>query len=160
MLPVLHTLGWFLCAIYSTIPGYWLLIHPRADYWRAHGSPYRVLLPIWAGMFVLVLGMTASFRRFTLYHTAWSWLPAAGLFALGIWLYKTGGAQFSMKQLQGMPELSQRDADQPLVTTGIRAHVRHPIYLGHFCEMLAWSIGTGLVVCFALTTFASSPGHS
>jgi protein-S-isoprenylcysteine O-methyltransferase Ste14 len=32
--------------------------------------------------------------------------------------------------------------------------VRHPVYLGHLCEMLAWSIATGLVVCFLLTAFA------
>ena len=39
---------------------------------------------------------------------------------------------------------------EPLVITGVRARIRHPIYLAHLCEMLAWSIGTGLVACFAL----------
>jgi protein-S-isoprenylcysteine O-methyltransferase Ste14 len=32
--------------------------------------------------------------------------------------------------------------------------MRHPVYLAHLCEMLAWSIGTGLVVCFGLTALA------
>jgi protein-S-isoprenylcysteine O-methyltransferase Ste14 len=49
-----------------------------------------------------------------------------------------------------MPELSAAQSEQPLVVTGIRARIRHPIYLAHFCEMLAWSFGTGMVVCFAL----------
>jgi protein-S-isoprenylcysteine O-methyltransferase Ste14 len=44
------------------------------------------------------------------------------------------------------------------VTTGIRSHVRHPVYLGHLCEMLAWSAGTGLAVCWALTAFAIVTG--
>ena len=44
------------------------------------------------------------------------------------------------------------------MTTGIRAHVRHPVYLGHLCEMLAWSIGTGLVVCWLLTALAVATG--
>jgi protein-S-isoprenylcysteine O-methyltransferase Ste14 len=45
-----------------------------------------------------------------------------------------------------------------LVVTGIRARVRHPVYLAHLCEMLAWSIGTGLVVCYTLTVFAVVTG--
>jgi protein-S-isoprenylcysteine O-methyltransferase Ste14 len=48
--------------------------------------------------------------------------------------------------------------EQRLATTGIRAHVRHPVYLGHLCEMLAWSVGTGLAVCWALTAFAIVTG--
>jgi protein-S-isoprenylcysteine O-methyltransferase Ste14 len=36
--------------------------------------------------------------------------------------------------------------------------VRHPVYLGHLLETLAWSLGTGLVVCFALTAFAMVTG--
>jgi protein-S-isoprenylcysteine O-methyltransferase Ste14 len=44
------------------------------------------------------------------------------------------------------------------VTSGIRARVRHPVYLAHLCEMLAWSVGTGLAVCYALTLFAMITG--
>jgi protein-S-isoprenylcysteine O-methyltransferase Ste14 len=45
-----------------------------------------------------------------------------------------------------------------LVTSGIRSRIRHPVYLGHLCEMLGWSIGTGLVVLYALTAFALITG--
>ncbi len=48
--------------------------------------------------------------------------------------------------------------EQRLVTSGIRAHIRHPVYLGHLCEMLAWSVGTGLAVCYGLTAFALVTG--
>ena len=48
--------------------------------------------------------------------------------------------------------------EQRLVTTGIRGRVRHPVYLAHLCEMLAWSMGTGLVVCYGLTAFAVLTG--
>ena len=44
------------------------------------------------------------------------------------------------------------------MTTGIRARVRHRVYLGHLCEMVAWSMGTGLVVCWLLTGFAIVTG--
>jgi protein-S-isoprenylcysteine O-methyltransferase Ste14 len=105
-----------------------------------------------------VLGITVHFRSMTLYQTGWAWLPATLLFALGIWLYKMGGANFSLKQLQGQPEISGQNDQQRLVTTGIRARMRHPVYLGHLCEMLAWSIGTGLVVCYGLTALAIFTG--
>jgi protein-S-isoprenylcysteine O-methyltransferase Ste14 len=44
------------------------------------------------------------------------------------------------------------------MTSGIRSRVRHPIYLGHLCEMLAWSLGTGLAVCWLLTALAIATG--
>jgi protein-S-isoprenylcysteine O-methyltransferase Ste14 len=159
VLRILHTLGWLLCAAYSTIPGYWLLIHPRVNYWRAQQrSPYRVILPVWGVMVAAVLGITERFRALTLYQSGWAWLPAVVLFAVGIWLYKMGGANFSLKQLQGQPEISAQNEEQRLVTTGIRARVRHPVYLAHLCEMLAWSIGTGLVVCYGLTALTIFTG--
>ncbi|MGA9304646.1 MAG: isoprenylcysteine carboxylmethyltransferase family protein [Candidatus Sulfotelmatobacter sp.] len=44
------------------------------------------------------------------------------------------------------------------MTTGIRSRVRHPVYLAHLCEMLAWSIGTSLTICWVLTAFAVVTG--
>jgi protein-S-isoprenylcysteine O-methyltransferase Ste14 len=32
------------------------------------------------------------------------------------------------------------------------------VYLGHLCEMLAWSVGTGLALCWLLTAFAVITG--
>ncbi len=159
MRSTLGTLGWLVCTAYATIPGYWLMIHPRAAYWRAQTrNPYRRILPLWALMMATLLLITSRFRGITLYQAPWAWLPAAVLFALGISLYKAGGANFTAKQLQGRPELSPRQEEQHLVTTGIQAHVRHPFYVAHFCEMLAWTLGTGLFVCFALTAFTILSG--
>ena len=155
----LETLGWLACAVYSTIPSFWLLIHPRAHYWRSRNfSPYRVLVPLWIAMWVVAALATAAARHIRLYETPWSWIPAAALFAAGIWLYVKSGADFSPKQLGGLPELRLDHPETRLVTTGIRSRVRHPVYLGHLCEMLAWSLGTGLAVCYALTAFAILTG--
>jgi protein-S-isoprenylcysteine O-methyltransferase Ste14 len=159
MLYTLQTLGWLACVVYATIPSFWLMIHPHAAYWRSRAqSPYRVLIPLWIGMWMVVGLLTAPGRRIGLYHTAWAWLPASFLFALGIWLYRRAGATFTPRQLRGFPELRIGPAEQRLVTTGIHAHVRHPVYLAHLCEMLAWSIGTGLTVCYGLTAFAIVTG--
>ncbi len=73
-------------------------------------------------------------------------------------LYKLSHRQFSLAQLGGLSEILRGHRQQRLATTGVRAHVRHPVYLGHLCEMLAWSVGTGLAVCWALTAFAILTG--
>ena len=141
------------------VPPFWLLIHSRAEHWRARrSSPLLVLLPVSLGMWGVVALATFPWRRLALYQNVWMWVLALGLFGLGIWLYVHSGANFSVAQLRGLPEMRAGSAEQQLVTGGIRAHVRHPIYLAHLCEMLAWSVGTGLAVCYGLTLFAVITG--
>jgi protein-S-isoprenylcysteine O-methyltransferase Ste14 len=156
---LLRTFGWIACVIYSTIPMFWLLIHPRAEFWRSRRrSPYRILLPIWIGVWVAVGAITTPWRGVSLYENRWTWIPAGALFSAGLVLYKLSHSEFSLTQLGGLPEILPDHNQQRLVTTGIRARVRHPIYLGHLCEMLAWSLGTGLAVCWVLTAFAIMTG--
>jgi protein-S-isoprenylcysteine O-methyltransferase Ste14 len=146
-------------SFYSTIPAFWLLIHTRIEYWRSRRrSPYRVLIPVWIGMWVLLALITLPWRTASLYQYPWTWFPAAALFAVGLWLYRESGVSFSKRQLYGLAELKVQNAEQLLVTTGIRARVRHPVYLAHLCEMLAWSVATGLAVCYALTAFGMITG--
>jgi protein-S-isoprenylcysteine O-methyltransferase Ste14 len=155
----LRTLGWLACVVYSTIPLFWLMVHPRAHRWRqSESSPFRVLVPAWIVMWIGVGALTGPWRGAAFYSTPWSWIPAALLFAAGITIYSSSGAHFSWAQLGGLPEVHGRNRDQRLVTTGIRSRVRHPVYLAHLCEMLAWSLGTGLVVCWLLTAFAIVTG--
>jgi protein-S-isoprenylcysteine O-methyltransferase Ste14 len=80
------------------------------------------------------------------------------LFACGVYLYSQAGKNFSAKQLGGIPEVHRYSPEQKLVTDGIRARVRHPVYLAHLCEMVGWSLGTGLAVCWGLTAFAVITG--
>ncbi len=156
---LLHRIGWLACVIYATIPSFWLAIHPRAVYWRSRPrSPYRLLIPLWIGMWTALGAITAPWRNVLLYKAVWTWVPAAALFAAGLWIYKRSVAGFSRAQLGGFPEVIPGHREQRLVTSGIRAHIRHPVYLGHLCEMLAWSVGTGLAVCYGLASFAVVTG--
>ena len=109
-------------------------------------------------MWALTAAATAPWRRIQLYENYWTWIPAALLFCAGLILSKLSHAHFTLAQLGGLPEIIRGHREQQLVTTGIRAHVRHPVYLAHLCEMLAWSIGTGLAVCWALTAWAIVTG--
>lgn len=156
---ILWTLGWLACIVYSTVPLFWFMVHPRAHKWREkERSPFRVLIPAWLTMWAGIGAITGHWRYVAFYSTRWNWIPAILLFAVGIFLYSRSGAHFSWSQLGGLPEVRADHKDDRLITTGIRARVRHPVYLGHLCEMLGWSVGTGLVVCWLLTAFAMATG--
>jgi protein-S-isoprenylcysteine O-methyltransferase Ste14 len=159
MLHWLQLIGWLACVVYSTIPAFWLMIHPFADRWRArHRSPYILLLPAWLAMWLVVGLATRPWRDVRLYRVDWTWIVAALMFLGGLYLYSQSGKSFSAKQLGGLPEVHGANREQHLVTDGIRSEVRHPVYLAHLSEMLAWSVGTGLVVCWGLTAFAALAG--
>ncbi len=154
-----QTLAWAACCVYATIPSFWLAIHPWAEHWRARRrSPYRVLIPVWIAMWILAAAITAPWRHVQIYSTLWAWIPAVMLFAVGLLVYALSLKGFSAKQLGGLPEVMPAHKEQRLVTSGIRGRVRHPVYLGHLCEMLAWSVGTGLAVCYGLTVLAVVTG--
>jgi protein-S-isoprenylcysteine O-methyltransferase Ste14 len=159
MLLLLRNVAWIACVIYSTIPAFWLLIHPWPDFWRSRKrSPYRILLPTWIAMWAAGAVFTAPWHGVAFYERRWTWIPAIGLFGAGLLLYKLSRNQFTLAQLGGLPEVLRGQNAQHLATTGVRAYVRHPVYLGHLCEMLAWSLGTGLAVCWALTALAAVTG--
>jgi methanethiol S-methyltransferase len=109
-------------------------------------------------MWAVVAAITVPWRNVILYRNNWTWIPAFVLFCLGVILYKLAGSEFSLAQLGGLPEVLRNHGQQRLATAGIRARVRHPVYLGHLCEMLAWSVGTGLAACWALTALAIVSG--
>ena len=155
----LRTVGWLACVVYSTVPLFWLMVHPRAHRWRARErSPFRFLVPAWLTMWVGIGALTGHWRNVVLYSSSCGWIPAAVLFGVGFYLYVRSGAHFSWAQLGGLPEVRADRKEDRLITTGIRAYVRHPVYLAHLCEMLAWSIGTALVVCWLLAAFAIATG--
>jgi protein-S-isoprenylcysteine O-methyltransferase Ste14 len=157
-----RTMAWLACCIYASIPSFWLLIHPSAERWRErkrqHKSVYSVLVPAWMGMWVAFFLLTLPWNRVMLYRWRWSWMLGTVFIAAGIVLYAKARHGFSPLQLSGHHELEPDRHDQRLVVTGIRQRVRHPIYLGHLCEMIGWSIGSGLLVCWLLTAFAVLTG--
>jgi protein-S-isoprenylcysteine O-methyltransferase Ste14 len=158
MRSLLQFAGWALCIVYTSVPLFWFMIHPFADHWRVQRrNPYRVLLPGWIAMWILIGFATSHWRRIVLYGNPWTWIPGIVFLLCGFWLYHQSTRNFSGKQVGGFQEVLQNQ-QQRLVISGIRGRIRHPMYLGHFCGLLGWSIGTGLAVCYGLTLFAVITG--
>jgi len=107
---------------------------------------------------MLAGAVTAPWRNVVLYSNPWTLVPAAVLFVEGMWVYVESSKGFSWVHLSGLPEVRASQRQQALITSGLHKRVRHPIYLGHLCELLAWSLGTGLLVCYLLTAFAAITG--
>jgi protein-S-isoprenylcysteine O-methyltransferase Ste14 len=152
-------LAWLLCAIYCTIPLFWISIHPLANHWRARGrSAYRILLPLWGVYSVVALLATwPSLHRF-LYGHWLSYIFGATLICLGLFIYSRAFPSFTRVQVSGLPELEPERHRQQLMTSGIRARVRHPIYLGHFLEVAGWTVASGSLGLYALLGFAIVTG--
>jgi hypothetical protein len=106
MAQFLDLIGWLACIVYSTIPPFWLTIHPFANYWRSRRSPYRVLFTVWIAMWIAAGLVTASWRGVALYSNPLAWVPAAFLFGAGFWLYSQSGKHFTATKLSGFPEIT------------------------------------------------------
>lgn len=135
------------------------MVHPFVEFWRSRsGSPHRVLLPAWVGLWLLFGLMSAPWRNVVLYQKEWTLAPALLLLMVGLRIYFASGSDFSFMHLSGLPEMREGSGRHALITSGLRNRVRHPIYLGHLCEMLAWSLGSGLLISYVLTAFAVVTG--
>ena len=161
MIYTLQTIGWIVCGIYATIPAFWLIIHPFADFWRKrYRAPLKVLVFIWISLWLVVWIATAPWRYALLpIAPAWS-LSAIPFWCTSAFIYFGGHRHFSINQVIGRTELESDRHDQVLVTTGLHARMRHPLYFGHLCTMLGWlaitrtTAGLGLLI-FAVVTGAA-----
>lgn len=139
MQSILDILAWLACGIYSTIPFFWLLIHPFADWWRAKlRAPLKVMGPVWVVQWVIAWAISAPWRHDMLLHVRWLWLLALPMWAVTVYIYFGGKRHFSLMQVIGRNELEPDRQPQELVITGLHARMRHPLYAGHIFTMLGW----------------------
>jgi len=156
---VLLTLVWLLGAVYATIPTFWIAVHPFAGRWRAQNkNPFPPLMAIWLAMVITALLLTWPWRELRLYSTPLALIPAAVFFAGAIFIYRRSGRAFGRNNLIGRTELEPTKHEQRLVTTGMHARIRHPIYLAHLLMLTSWTIASGLAAMFALLAFAVVTG--
>lgn len=155
---ILQTIGWALGCVYTTIPAYWFLVHPFAEHWRKRGVSLKHVGPVWLLMWVAAGAVTWPWKHVVLYREPLAWVPGVALIACAMYVYSRARQDFSTDQVLGRSELEPERHEQRLVTSGIRARVRHPYYLAHLCHLLGWTIGTGSVALFGMSAFAIVTG--
>ncbi len=146
-------------SVYATVPLFWLTVHPLIRRWRAAGRrAYLALLPLWFVYALAAFAIGWRFRHVHFYISWMSWVPAVLFLLMGAVLYQAGRQGFERSQIIGLAELEPAAHRQELVTGGIRSKVRHPFYLGHFCELFGWMLGTGSLAVAGMVAFALLTG--
>lgn len=155
----LDVAGLLVCSVYCTIPVFWLVFHRFVDGWREHGrKAYLAIMPAWGFFIAAAFALGWPIRHLHLYETRLSWVMGVLFILAGLSIYRSALQGFDKGKVSGLVELEPDRHNQKLVVTGIRAQVRHPIYLGHFCEALGWTLGTGSLALCALLVFAVVTG--
>src|SRR5947208_1387792 len=112
MVQSLNLIGWLACIVYSTIPLFWLAIHPRATYWRSRRrSPYRVLLPLWIAMWIVAGLVTATWRQVVLYSSLWAWYPPSFFSASDSGFIRNRGSISAFSNSAEFPKLCPVNSD-------------------------------------------------
>ena len=141
-------------SVYATIPLFWLTVHPMINRWRAAGRrAYLAVVPLWFVYALIAFATGWRFRHVHLYVSWMAWVPAVLFLLMGAALYQAGRQRFEKVKIIGLAELEPSKHSQELITSGIRSRVRHPIYLGHFCELFGWMLGTGSLAIAGLLAF-------
>jgi protein-S-isoprenylcysteine O-methyltransferase Ste14 len=148
----MRILGWLIAGIYATIPTFWMAVHPFAQRWRRRGLSIQWLGPWWVLLWIVAWSTTFPFRNVLLYDRRWPWLVSTVLWAISIYVYRSSVRTFTMDRVIGRHEIDV-EKPQTLVTSGIYARVRNPLYSAHLCTVMGWAVGTGLAVAYACAAF-------
>ena len=156
---LLDIIGLLVCSVYCTIPLFWLVFHPFVERWRKYGRrAYLAIMPAWGVFIVAAFALCWPIRHLHLYSSKFPWVMGVLFILAGLSIYRSASQGFNRAKISGLAELEPGLHDQKLVVTGIRTQVRHPIYLGHLCEVFGWSVGTGSFATITLLLFAAITG--
>jgi len=156
-----RTILWVFALGYSTIPLFWLVVHPFAEKWRGRkGKIYPMLGIIWLVIIFASGYATFPFINEVIYSSYWSFLPGGLLLFAGFSLYRklTRSDRMSRDTVMGRPELRPQENEQKLVTTGLHGIIRHPIYVAHWLILTGFTIAGGTTALLTLWIFSMGFG--
>ena len=137
-----YTLALISVSIFIPVIFYWPIIHGGIRFWRRVG--HRVTFIVVLG--AMVAGALGVYQiRDDLLQVDFGMNPflmAAGILCLGVAVRVRMLLHRDITNifLVGVPEISPVKNPQPLVRTGLYAHVRHPRYLQLLLIQLAWAM--------------------
>ena len=156
---ILDVVGLLVGSVYCTIPLFWLIFHPFVERWRQYGRrAYLAIMPAWGVFIAAAFALGWPFRHLHLYDSRVPWVFGVLFILAGFSIYRSASQDFDRAKVSGLAELEPGHHDQKLVVTGIRTQVRHPVYLGHLCEVFGCAVGTGSIALCGLLVFAVITG--
>jgi protein-S-isoprenylcysteine O-methyltransferase Ste14 len=148
-----------ICTVYCTIPLFWIVLRGLVRHRSFAGrAVYLIALPAWGLFIAAAFALVWRFRDVHLYQSKAAWIPGVLFILLGLTIYRAAFQGFDKSKVSGLAEVDPLRQEQQLVVSGIREKVRHPIYLGHFCEAFGWCLGTGSIPLLALLAFGAATG--
>ncbi len=151
--------GLLVGSVYCTVPLFWLVFHRFVELWRQYGrKAYVAIVPAWGIFIAAAFALGWPIRHLHLYESNLPWVLGVLFILAGLSIYGSASRGFDRAKIAGLAELELSQHEQRLVITGIRAQVRHPIYLGHLCEVMGWTLGTGSIALCGLLIFAVFTG--
>lgn len=154
-----RTLAWIVCAVYATIPAFWIVAHGLIDRWRESHTRSRSMwsayrLPLLSWMLFILLSLTAT-RHWLMkppyFLKIIPWSLAAVFWTGGVLIYFRI-PEFGLGRFLGTTEVAQMPSE--VIHTGMHAYVRHPIYLGHLLMLLGWSFSSWSIAVWMLLGLA------
>jgi protein-S-isoprenylcysteine O-methyltransferase Ste14 len=130
---------------YLTIPLFWLLVHPFADFWRrARGRTYAAFAVfMWSAMLAAFF-YTRPFWTASRFPRSWPVILAgAALCAVEPLLMRKAEIELGMPILVGWAERDPGQFPPRLIDTGVYAHIRHPRYVASMAALCGLSLLTG-----------------
>ena len=130
---------------YFTIPFFWLLVHPFAEFWRRRrGRTYAAFaVAVWLGM-EAAFWLTANFWYRERFPRPWPVWLLAGAFILVeplmVWLVE---GELTVPILVGWAERDPHQFPPRLIDAGIYSRIRHPRYLGAMSALLGLALISG-----------------
>ena len=159
MRSVAQHVAWVGAMIYAAVPVFWFLLHPLVDFWRRQKrSPYWVLVPAQVATIALGLLLTWPWHRVTLYDTPYTWIATVPFIGFAMFIFHRVHPHLTGQQITGRNELAPERFEQRLVTAGPHGRIRHPLYAAHFLMLVGWTVGSGLLVCYAMVGFSLVAG--
>lgn len=155
----LDVAGLLVGSVYCTIPLFWLVFHRFVEQWRKYGrQAYVAIVPTWGMFIAAAFALGWPVRHLHLYQSRIAWVMGALFILAGLSIYRSASQGFDRAKISGLAELELDQHEQRLVITGIRTQVRHPIYLGHLCEVMGWTLATGSIALCGLLVVGAITG--
>lgn len=124
---------------------WWFLIHPFVTFWRrvGVGVTLAVMGTVGVGGVLFLLHFRHALVGVDLGTHPISWIAAAALFAVQVYVAMRRKRHLTTRILVGIPELQEGEGPGVLLTEGIYGRIRHPRYVEIAAGTLAMAVFSG-----------------